>query len=140
MVDLLTTLYVEDLGGTVATCGNKSTITAEAYTADHTRVYQVVDKVNIQVTTDPGVEDRIPVFTLTFELWRHFIHPVFDELVAIVRQRRKNIRMLLRGSLVNWAGDLRRVRNRVRVSSVLLRRCGSTWWTAWVHPWLSRTR
>jgi hypothetical protein len=71
MRDGITSLNIENLGRTVTACRNPSTVQTEAYTADHTLMWQVVDQVDIQHTPGARVEDSEPIAALLLQvLWQ----------------------------------------------------------------------
>lgn len=147
VLDLLTTLNIEDLSRTVATGGNKSSITAEANTADYALVGQVVDKFNIQRATDAGIEDGVPVFALTLEVSGQCLDSQIHQLVTattellsilLVLRQGKGLLLLSKG----WGRSRTRHsgRTRVRVGVVLLRSSWNTRGAASVGSGLARAR
>ena len=82
MLDLLSTLDIENLSRTVATSSNESSITAETNTADYTLVGQVMDKLNVQSATNAWVENSVPVFTFALEVAGKGFNGQVDQLVA----------------------------------------------------------
>jgi Na+/H+ antiporter NhaA len=59
----LTSVYVEDLGRTIAAGCQVFTIATEAHAADNTVVNQMMDKVDIEHPLHLWVEDSIPIST-----------------------------------------------------------------------------
>jgi hypothetical protein len=145
MLDLLTTLDIEDLSRTVATSGNESSITAETNTADYTLVGQVVDELNIQSATNTGVKNSVPIFTLALEVAGKSFDGQVDQLVAATTKL-LNILLVLgqREGLLLLSDSRRRGRARhgggtgVRVCVVLLRGAGNTGRTTSVGTGLAR--
>jgi hypothetical protein len=67
VADLLSSNNIKNLCRPVAAGSHVFAIRAEANTAHHTLVNQVVHKVHIQPTHDTRVEDSVPIFTRTFQ-------------------------------------------------------------------------
>jgi hypothetical protein len=66
--NLIASLYVIDLSGTVASSGYEPAVKTEAYTAHHTLVGQIVDKVHIEHTASARVEDGKPIIAVFLEV------------------------------------------------------------------------
>lgn len=147
MLDLLSTLNIEDLSRTVATSSNESSITAETNTADYTLVGQVVDELNVQSATNAWVENSVPVFSLALEVAGKSFNGQVDQLVAATTKL-LNILLVLgqRKSLLLLSESWRRGgarhggRTGVRVCVVLLRSAGDTRRATSVGSRLARTR
>ena len=147
MLDLLATLDIEDLSRTVATSGNKSSITAETNTADYTLMGQVVDELDVQSATNAWVENSIPVFTLALEVAGKGFNGQVDQLVAaatkllnvlLVLGQRKSLLLLSE----SWrrGGTRHGGRTGVRVCVVLLRGAGNTRRATSISSGLARAR
>lgn len=147
MLDLLSTLDIEDLSRTVATSSNESSITAETNTADYTLVGQVMDELNIQSATNAWVENSVPVLTLALEVAGKGLNSQVNQLVAtatkllnvlLVLGQRKSLLLLSE----SWrrGGTCHGGRTGVRVCVVLLRGAGDTRRTTSVGSGLARAR
>jgi len=147
MLDLLTTLDIEDLSRTVATSSDESSITAETNTADYTLVGQVMDELDVQGATNARVENSVPVFALALEVAGKSFNSQVNQLVAATTKL-LNVLLVLgqRKSLLLLSESWRRSgarhggRTGVRVCVVLLRGAGDTRRAASVGSGLARAR
>lgn len=81
---LLTSLDIEDLRGSIATGGDITAVAAEADAADHTRVSQVVDKLDVEHPGYSRIEDGVPIISFTLEIGREVVEHEISQLVADV--------------------------------------------------------
>lgn len=91
MADLLARVDVKDLCAPVASSRDKTAIMAEAHAADHTLMCEVVYKVHIQSAVHTRIEHRMPVITLTLEVWRKLVRLQLAQLVANLLQLRVRV-------------------------------------------------
>ena len=73
MAHLLTRVDIEDLRASIAAGGHKSAVMAEAHTANHALVRQVVHQIHIQPAVHARVEYRMPVVALSLKVRRELI-------------------------------------------------------------------
>lgn len=66
-------LNIEDLGRTIATGCNITTVKTEAHAADDTLVRQVVDEVDVEDAPCPRIEDGVPVVAFPLVLSRQLL-------------------------------------------------------------------
>lgn len=82
--DAMSGLDVEDLSGSVAAGGNKSTIETKAHTAYHALVVKGMDKIHIKHTLYSGIENGEPIVTFAFEMWWESVRVKIAKAVANV--------------------------------------------------------
>lgn len=69
VADLLASVDVKDLCGSVASGGHKPSVVAEPNTADNTLMRKVMDEIHVQSSVYLWVKDGVPVLALTLQVW-----------------------------------------------------------------------
>lgn len=131
VLNLLTSLDIEDLGGPVAACSDETTVATEADAADNALMCQVVHKLNVKHSAHTRVEDGIPVITFPLQMRRKTVDGKVDKLVSAVAEFVNILlvlghaqRLLLLSQSRRRRGAWHGGRARIRVHAVLL-------WRSW---------
>lgn len=139
MTDLLPRRHVEDLRAAIAARRHEPPVVAEAHTADHALMGQVVHQIHVQTAVHARVEDGVPVLALALEVRWQLLWLKLRELVADLLELGMGVLEVGRDLLVlvwgwGWAGDVWRAWIRVRLA--LLGCCWATE-TGWADAWLA---
>lgn len=139
VADLLSGINVKDLSTTIATRGNIAAIMAEADAAHDTLMSKIVHKVYIKPTSFAGIENGVPVFSLTLEmrwklLWIEVGQLVPDALKICFTILKVWGKLGTRSWRWSWAGERRMRRTCIRVGLSLIWSGGS------IEPTCANTR